>query len=437
MTAFNNYEVIFSDRTGETDITSSVMGFQVDSRAGVAEMGHSVCRVTLKNYDGAFIPAEGGGTGTYSNVDWRTKRLVVNADTSFGTAYAFDGVITNISFTDNGVYSTAEITAHDWLKAATGAPGTINAGTSPRQLDDVFSDAINGPPATYGPGVELPKFDGSVQQEATTFLLGTSPNVERPALSNTTAFDLINNVILPSGPVVHFPGPIVFATSPPYPFDANIMISYLVGPPYDKPNTYLTTNIGTEFAFNENPSAATEATTELPFTGLVTGFDNAAVTNQTTATSLATGTTTQTSTDQTSIDKYGIRTRNYSTLVTDTDTELKAVTDFWTKRQSTGRYSARRLTTKLSTIEQECGTNAGKQLHWLFSMIGAMWGKVKLTATPTGGVSTVTGHVIYRRIINATPSDTTITLELLPGADYQSFVLDSDVLGVLDQNRLG
>jgi len=45
--------------------------------------------------------------------------------------------------------------------------------------------------------------------------------------------------------------------------------------------------------------------------------------------------------------------------------------------------------------------------------------------------------VISGRTIKATPGNTTITLDLLPAQDYQSFVLDSSTLGVLDTNRLG
>jgi len=45
--------------------------------------------------------------------------------------------------------------------------------------------------------------------------------------------------------------------------------------------------------------------------------------------------------------------------------------------------------------------------------------------------------LIYSRQIRATASGTSIVLDLLSADDYQSFTLDSTVLGVLDENRLG
>jgi hypothetical protein len=43
---------------------------------------------------------------------------------------------------------------------------------------------------------------------------------------------------------------------------------------------------------------------------------------------------------------------------------------------------------------------------------------------------------MFGRTINATPSDTTITVEFVPAANYQYFTLNSDVLGLLDQKQV-
>ena len=60
-----------------------------------------------------------------------------------------------------------------------------------------------------------------------------------------------------------------------------------------------------------------------------------------------------------------------------------------------------------------------------------MWHPVQITYTPTGGSQTTADCVISGRTINATPKQTTIILDLLPAVDYQSFRLDSPIIGVL------
>ena len=52
-------------------------------------------------------------------------------------------------------------------------------------------------------------------------------------------------------------------------------------------------------------------------------------------------------------------------------------------------------------------------------------------------VQTVEECVMIGRRMFVTPGDTTVMVDLLPAANFQSFRLDDTALGVLDQNRLG
>lgn len=426
-TAFDTYVISFGDRLSETDLTDRVQGFTTTAEVGLGELGTSSARVTLKNFDGAFIPAEGGGNGTYKDVDWRTQRLTIRVETYARDVLVFQGVITAISFDDNGVYSTVTLSARDWMQVATGEQATLTQGTQ-FSINNALNDALDGVNG-WGAGVTLPEFgDSAATQNPVCFVYGIeNKQVQRPAVSNVTAVDIIGNVLLPSGPFVHYVGEIGFQYVPT---KFNNFTSFIVTSSLSKG---LTTG---QVVFNETPSGSSVASTELPIFELSTGFNDDAITNDTQITSLISGTTQQQAVNDDSIAKYGQRTRFYSSTANATNADASDVANFWTSRQGTPRYSPLKITTKLSMIEAFCGVNAYLQLSYLLSN-QVLWSTATITATPTGGVSTTTGNVVYKRTVNATPSDTTITLELLPAQDYQSFVLDSDTFGVLDTNRLG
>ena len=100
-------------------------------------------------------------------------------------------------------------------------------------------------------------------------------------------------------------------------------------------------------------------------------------------------------------------------------------------------YAATALTVKLSSIISKCDNAAYQSLANLLDIQSGLWNTAAVEYTPTGSAGQVTDNcLMFGRTINATPSDTTITVEFVPAANYQYFTLNSDVLGVLDQNRL-
>ena len=52
------------------DVTSRVLGLDVRQNVELGRMTSMVASVELNNDDGGLTPAEGGGTGDYSAVDW-------------------------------------------------------------------------------------------------------------------------------------------------------------------------------------------------------------------------------------------------------------------------------------------------------------------------------------------------------------------------------
>ena len=107
------------------------------------------------------------------------------------------------------------------------------------------------------------------------------------------------------------------------------------------------------------------------------------------------------------------------------------------QRFSNVHFQARRISVESSTL---AAVNSGskEELAQLLDVRYGLWQTATIEYTPTGAATpTIDNCVIAGRQIKATPGRTTIALELLPAVDYQSFTLDSDVLGVLDQNRLG
>jgi len=182
-------------------------------------------------------------------------------------------------------------------------------------------------------------------------------------------------------------------------------------------------------------TGATPAAGELPAADVITGYNIEELVN--TVISTRDGGTTQTVQDTTSADLYGARAYTATGHAASTDTATLNGATNMVNRLSTSRFIAQRLEFTSANL---ANTPAGSatQLELLLDTETALWQPCTITYTPTGAAGTVTDKcLIYGRQIRATASGTSIVLDLLSADDYQSFVLDSTVLGVLDENRLG
>ena len=428
MPAFDNYIVEFGDRNGYTDITSDVLGFITSIEVGIGQLGKMTATLSIDNNAGNYTPEQGGGNGAYKTVDWYTQAVLIEAQTPLRTVEVFSGVIREVNIADNGVNSTVTIVAVDWAQTVTGAKADITESSSPVAIGTAINNVLEGT-SGWGAGVTLQSFgDATATNNPVAFTLGVATSdVGRVAQTNVEAFDIITQTQLPAGPFLNYPGGIGFQASP----KINNFNYFLIDSTLNK------TSFAGNVEFSETPSAVTPATTVLPATSLTVDFTTDNLTTTTAVTSGISGLSTQTSTNTTAAEKYGSRSRVYGKTANVSNADAADVASFWTSRQSTVRYTPVRITTTISAIEAACGNNAYLALTYLLSLTEAPFSTATITFTPTGGTQITTGTVIQRRTVRATPSDTTIILDLLPAVDYQSFVLDSAVLGVLDENRLG
>ena len=159
------------------------------------------------------------------------------------------------------------------------------------------------------------------------------------------------------------------------------------------------------------------------------GYDIERVINQATIKSSFTTNTVEAD-NSTSISATGIKSlfASDSSMLLDTDTQRMA--DNIVERFSNIHFQARKISVQSATLAD---TNSGskEELAQLLDVRYGLWQNATVTYTPTAGSQVTDNCVISGRTIQAVPGRTTITLNLLPAEDYQSFVLDSNLLGVL------
>jgi len=428
MTAFAGWQIDLIDGTGATDITSFVQGFNIQCEANIGRFSPTNVVLTLNNDGGDFTPAEGGGTGTYASINWLTKviRIAPSADTARFTAHVF---ISDFKMRDNGTASSVQLTCQDWLSLASSELFDITENTTTTDYAN-FIDNVLGGASGFGPGATLPDYGQPTYSKA-IFITDTSDTVAdqlaRPAASNVSSLDYINEAVFGGYPSIVVPT------------DARIVGTtvFYFATALNRTITYNNT-FRIPVAFSDSPTGTT-----LAFAELDPGFNFEEITSTATVASGITGISSQNSTNTGTGNSYGTRARFYNNTGNNTETDngnyagaLEAA-EFWTKRQGNARYIPRRLTTSIELIDDRNGTAAATTLINLMAAVDGLFQPCDVTYTPTGGTQVTANCVISGRTINAVPGRTTITLDLLPAQDYQSFVLDSSTLGVLDTNRLG
>lgn len=414
-----------------TDFTDRVTGINISQPLGFMQPSSHKAVLTLNNLDGALTPGAGG---TYSSVDWFEQAVFITCTVnSTETAAVFHGLLNDFDIRDDGVTSTVTITAADWLSigarglrstsftSSTGYDWTewtnrildsftfqgVPAGTtSLPQLDQQLGvfQAWNGDWSYYAAGTVTTGFVGQAGDSVGDVLISRQ-QAGVPSVIWPTYIDKWN----PSGSLY-------FAR-----YSAGI-----VGDTLTRSDANATT-----FVFTED----TPASNELPITAIDRGYDIERVINQATIRSSFT-TNTVTAVDSASTQTVGIKSlwASESTMLSDTDTQRMA--DNIVERFSNIHFQARKISIDSATLA-DITANSKEETAALLDVGKGLWQAATVTYTPTGGSQTTDNCLIAGRTISAVPGRTTITLDLLPAQDYQSFVLDSSVLGVLDQNRLG
>jgi hypothetical protein len=412
-----------------TDFTDRVAGINIKQPLGFMQPSAHLVTITLNNFDGALTPGAGG---TYSNVAWFEQAVFISCTiNTTDTAQVFYGIIDDFDIVDDGVTSMVTLTASDWLSiGARGLYGNDFNNSLSRDWTEWANLIIDS--FTFqgvSSGRTLPKLDqdvgfyGGIVDVGRYYAAGTVTTGFKGEAGDSLADVMISrhqagvpSVIWPTTIEKNTILSVDFAQ-----YDAGI-----VGDTLSRTDADATT-----FVFTEG----TPASGELPLNSIDRGYDIERVINQATITSSFTTNTVEANNSD-SINKTGIKSlfAADSSMLSDTDTQRMA--DNIVKRFSNIYFQARKISIESATL---IDTNSGskEELAQLLDVRYGLWQNATVTYTPTAGTQVTDNCVIAGRTIQAVPGRTTITLDLLPAQDYQSFVLDSDTLGVLDTNRLG
>ena len=407
-----------------TDFTSRVLGFTVQQEARPQRINRNRAIITLDNSDGALTPNAGG---TYDSVDWFSQGVFI---TSFvnagGDQTLFHGIIDDFQLADNGTQSTVQIVALDWV--------AVLGRLSPKDLRVAY-------PA--GPGeavaetivVKLTGTDDMLKLGAggtvTYNNLYATDNTEVPVYLTTSTdqfiTDVIQNDLMAADLSVIYGRNIEYLASIP---SSTIYNAVIIGNTLTRSAAaiYDTLNV---FEF----TGATPTAGQLPIADVITGYNIDELVN--TVISTRDGGTAQKAQNTDSTGLYGARTMTVTGHAATTDTAALNGATNMVNRLSTTRFIAQRIELNSANLAK---TPAGSatQLELLMDTETALWQPCTITYTPTGAASTITDKcLIYGRQIRVTAAGTSIVLDLLSADDYQSLVLDSAVLGILDENRLG
>jgi len=422
-----------------TDFTTRVAGYTVNQQLTWMAPSSFTATITLHNFDGALTPAEAGGTGTYSTVDWFAQAVFISATVnSTDTGEIFHGLITDFRLVDDGVTSTVTITAVDHLSIAgrgpTEFPGTVSGSVSmfdgtEELLEKMLGYTVDTLPllgASTGVAVDVK------DRTSTT----TSPLVDLTPvlLEPRTIADALRNMLMPSGLCLLWADRITgTATTTTY-------VTSFVGPALERvtttPATYYTART---FEFVPTPAAG-----QLAATSLDVGYNDRQRINWASITSAST-TNTREHVNTAAVNQYGVQAFTASSSLNyNDDTYTAGGTTYLgsdaTAAQLANRFSStawtpRRLTTTVAALS-DLPAGSSDELAGLFDMAGGLWQRCNITYTPTGGSSTTSRCMIMGRTIQATPGRCTITLELVPADDFQPFILGDATYGVLGRSRL-
>lgn len=408
------------------DFTDRTLGFSLKQAAPMSDLSPSSASLTLQNYDGELTP---GGTGTYASTDWFAQAIFISATivgTNTLTAELFHGFITDFVVDDNGTESVIKIRCDDAMMfLGTGSPDKGFGGNTD------FEDAIRNAIGTASGVGELPRLGGTnLTQYYQQAVLGFEP-VTTVDESNSVAGTIADHLrvsVLPS-----YPSAVWMALIRDNAGTTVFCEHYDIGSTLTRPTSGTFYETRREIELNDAQHIGTRG--EIKFETLVRGFNNNELVNRVAVTTTATGNP-STATNGASSDLYGQKQLTLTATVNKTDALAADAAANFLNRQSTSRYAGQKVTTSTALIEQ-MNADADYTALYMFDVRTCFWNLAKLTFTPTGGNEIEEISVIVGRTIKATPGNTTITLDLLPAQDYQSFVLDSSTLGVLDTNRLG
>lgn len=443
------YTVEIGDVASPDDLTSRCIGFSVDQHLDFMRPSSQTCVMTFNNHDGAMLPSEAGGSGTYSAVDWMSSAVMISATVNgTETAVIFHGVIDDFQIADDGRNSTVTLSAVDAMsvigRSPTVFPGGLGGNDSPRRSFETFIQGMS----SYSPNA-LPEFGGSnpsVSIKALTEtdygpMIATASALIRATEPATIADGLAQHV-MPSALSIGWFARIVDVAG-----STEFQINYVAC------DLYRTDSAANIFEFVEGSPSANQ----INFSELDVGYladrrvNWARITstaivdvNPPISTETAEGISSQSVVDYgaqsfTAGEAVNYRFNPFTEQAPSPEAPRPGMQQH--AEQIANIFSAVRWTPRsLSTSTSMFGnldSSSADDVALLLDNTGGLWNRAKITYTMSGGASTTSDCVIVGRRINATPEDTSIRLSFMPTLDMQPFVLGDTDLGVLGQNRLG
>ena len=437
-------ELVWTVEIGEfdtpTDFTDRVTGLGIRQQLRWMRPSLHTATITLNNFDGALTPADGGGAGTYSAVDWLSQGVFISATVNgTDTAEVFHGIVRRFELVDDGTSSTVILTVVDPLTLisrdaidyiASGgedsaALGIINVitdsevGTRLPLLGKTFA-AVGGIALT-----------ADAYQAYTVGALYNRIDSAEATLPATVA-DILATQVMPSNLTLIWSTRLIDA---PFGVDGVLYDCAVIGAALNRTTDAAIPAYANPRTFHLVESAP--ASGELSFTKLEMGYTVDDRYNAATVTSVSTytGQKTYSYADAALEELYGASRWTATETLNDepvsTQNQAQAVVNRFGPVVFT--VSQVELTTP-NLADNPSGSS--DELAALLDAYG-LWQRVDVEYTPTGAASSTTSEgIIFGRQINVQPGRTSIVLDVVPASLYTTFTLDSSTLGVLDTDRL-
>lgn len=446
MTVAWRLDVYDPDAATTYDFTDRLQGFDITQEVHPARLGRGEALFRFSNFDGALTP---NGSGTYANVDWGKTLFTLYCLPPADSHTVFFGFVADFTVTDNGVASYVDFTCDDpyavigrGLIESGGYSLTAYFGSIPYTIEDLINSGAT--PKTAA-GVKMPTI-GQTDAEAEIIDVGLTPATVFYTRFNCDGriSERIANGLLPATAGVFWPGDYRTASGTVY------WRAYCVGEGLSADMREAGPGGSRiEYTITENPTGAAQ---ELALDTLQTGHNLSEITNAVEIKVQALqniAAAEYQSLNTTSADQYGERGAAWPNHFEGrrpqgndpqpgpdpTAIDMTEYADALTNRFSEYRYTAQTATTRQTL---NTSSNAQAAFGYLCDIRWGQWAPITVKYTPTGAASQISDVcVIGRRRLRGTPSDVTVELGLLPAIDYQSLVLDSNMLGTLNENRLG
>lgn len=440
------WSVRFGNPTTSTNFTSRVLKMDINQRAPVGQFGVGSATITMENNDGAFTPR---GGGIYSSTDWFTQGVFIEVITPLSsstiTSAVFHGFVTEFQLEDNGLYSTVTFTCQDCMSmlAKNSSLPFTTAAAGLLTVSDAFLLFYNGnlsywnittPTVSY-PNIGLSFFTLRVADadRGSAAMSGYYAGQERYtysngiAISSTSTMDIINTFLMPMNMTVAWSGPISQVGA--YAVYTAFRISGLAR------NTL--PSYSSTFVFKDIRSIDS---TSFPFDDIQIGYNIPDVINEASIGRATSGTTPQKFSNSTQVGLYGNRSVSNSNVALQSDAVALSLATEYATRYSIARFAPKQITFSAKQIERYTTQNSTTEelLYKLYSIEWGMWNRANITWTGKGVGSQTYSTKIRGRQFSITPTDTVVTLDLVPSVDNSTFIIGVDkVVNSASEEQLG